>query len=305
VKPEELRNRLEGVAVVMTTAFTSDFEVDEEGIRAHTRFMIDNGIKNGTGVLVPTASTGEFPMLSEEEQKRIIRIVKEEAGDEVPVVAGCCHTSTLTAIRMAHNAQEAKADGLMISPPYYWKPSEQTILAHFKAIAGETDLGIMAYNNWFATQIDIPLKTMIQLAEIPNIIAAKENTPDLTKFGKVVDAVGDKMAIFNGAGITREPACAVMGASGFVSGMASLIPQANVDIYLAHKAGDYAKARKLCQKLVPLTDLLAGGKGGLENIARLKAVMSIAGIPAGPARPPAIPPDEETKAQLKQALEAV
>jgi 4-hydroxy-tetrahydrodipicolinate synthase len=113
------------------------------------------------------------------------------------------------------------------------------------------------------------------------------------------------MAIFNGMGITREPACAVMGSRGFVSGMASLMPQANVDIYLAHKAGDYAKARKLRQKLAPLTDLLAGGKGGLDNIARLKAAMRIAGIPAGPARPPAIPPDEETKAQLKQVFETI
>ena len=302
MKPVDLRKNIEGVAVVMTTAFTSDFELDEEGIRKHTRFLIDNGVVYGTGVLVPAASTSEFPMFTEAEYQKAIQIVKEEAGDDVPVIAGCCHTSTHTVIKMARQAKEAGADGLMVSPPYYWKPSEETILGHFSAVAEATDLGIMVYNNWFATQVDIPLKTTIQLAEIPNVVALKENTLNMTKFINTVDAVGEKMAIFNGMGLPREPACAFAGANGFVSGLANLLPKTNVDIYLAEKSGNYDKAKELVRGLTPLMDILTGGKDGLENIGRLKAAMQLANIPSGPGRPPILPPDDEVKAQLEKAL---
>lgn len=305
MKPADLKESIEGVAVVMTTAFTDHFELDEEGIREQTRFIIENGVVYGTGVLVPAASTSEFPMLTVAEYHKAIQIVKEEAGDKVPVVAGCCHTSTHTVIKMAQLAKEAKADGLMVSPPYYWKPSDETILAHFRAVSEATDLGIMVYNNWFATQVDIPLGTLVQLADIPEVVSLKDNTLNMTKFINTADALGEKLTIFNGMGLAREPACAFAGAKGFVSGLANLLPKINVDIYLAEKSGDYHKAKKLVKGLTPLMDIIAGGKDGLENIGRLKAAMQMAGIPSGPGRPPIVPPNEDIKSQLQEALKEI
>ena len=132
-----LREKLVGIIVVTTTAFTSSYEIDREGIRRHTRFLIDSGIKEGMGVLLPTGSTGECPSLREDERKEVMKIVIDEARGEVPVVCGCNHTDTRVVIELAKFAQEAGADGVMISPPYYWKPSEDVIIRHYKKIAEE------------------------------------------------------------------------------------------------------------------------------------------------------------------------
>jgi 4-hydroxy-tetrahydrodipicolinate synthase len=279
--------------------------LDEEGVRKQTRFLIDSGIKNGSGVLVPTGSTGECPMLTDEERKKVIQLVKEEAKDDVPVVAGCNHTSTQTVIKLVHYAEEVEADGVMISPPYYWMPSEEIVLNHYKNIAKETKLGIMVYNNFFASQMDIPVETMVKLAEIPNIVALKECTPIIPKFIRMMTALGDKISIVNGSGTAHEPACSSVGARGFVSGEANFIPKTSVEIYQAMEQGDYAKALKLCRKIAPLVDFILGGESSADYIGRTKAAMNMIGIPAGPPRSPLLPADKETKNQLRKLLKEV
>jgi len=302
MKPEELKEKIKGVVVVMTTPFKPNFELDEKGLRKQTRFLLDNGIRNGSGVLVPTGSTGECPMLTDEERRRVIQIVKEEAKDEVPVVAGCNHTDTRTVIKLVHYAEEVGVDGVMISPPYYWKPSEEILLNHYETIAKETDLGIMVYNNWFASQLDIPIESMVKLAEIPNIVALKECTPNIHKFIGMINALGDTITIVNGSGTAYEPACSAVGSRGFVSGEANFIPKTSVEIYRAEEEGDYNRALKLCRQIAPLVDFILGGTSPADYIARIKATMDMVGIPAGPPRPPLLPPDEQTKAQLKKLL---
>lgn len=302
MKPEELREKICGVVVVMTTPFKSDFELDEEGLRKQTRFLLESGIKEGTGVLVPTGSTGECPMLTDEERGKIFKIVVEEAKGKVPVVVGCNHTDTRRVIRLAKYAEEAGADGLMISPPYYWAPSEEIVLNHYKNICKETNLGIMVYNNWFASQVDIPVETMSKLAELPNIVALKENTPYIEKFDKMVEVLGDRIAIVDGFGERHEPYISLMGAKGFVAGVANFIPKTMLEIYKAEKEGEYGKARDIHRKITPLLDFIFGGKSSADYIARTKAAMELVGIPAGPPRPPLIPLDEDSKEELKKLL---
>ncbi|MGC8869826.1 MAG: dihydrodipicolinate synthase family protein [Brevinematia bacterium] len=152
----------------------------------------------------------------------------------VPVIGGCNHTDTRTVIKLVHYAEEAGLDGVMISPPYYWKPDERMVLAHYKAIAKETSLGIMVYNNWFASQLDIPVDLMAKLVdEVPNIVALKDNCNIISKLAQMIEALGDRISIVNGSGEPHEPYAALMGARGFVTGEACVITKTCVAIYEA------------------------------------------------------------------------
>lgn len=285
-----LKERIKGVVVVLVTPFREDYELDEEGLRKLTRFLVESGIEEGQGVLVPAGSTGECPMLTLEERKRIFAIVKEEAGNKVPVLGGCNHCDTREVIKLVRYAEEIGLDGVMISPPYYWKPNKKILLAHYKAIARETSLGIMVYNNWFASQLDIPVSVMAELVEeVPNIVALKENTPSIAKFAEMVRVLGERIAIINGAGELHEPYAALMGAKGFVSGIACVVPRVCLSIYRAEAEGDYERAKKIVDSIAPLIDFFTGGEHEADYILRIKAVMNLLGLPGGFPRLPLTP----------------
>lgn len=302
---KDLKDKIRGVVVVMITPFKDNYELDEDGLRRLTRFLIDSGIKEGKGVLVPAGSTGECPMLTDEERKRIFEIVKDEAKDTVPVVGGCNHTDTRTVIKLVHYAEEAGLDGVMISPPYYWKPSEKILLNHYKAIAKETNLGIMVYNNWFASQLDIPIETMVKLVdEVPNIVALKDNCPYIAKLAKMIEVLGDRISIVNGSGEPHEPYASLMGTRGFVTGEACLVPKTCLSIYEAEEKKDYQKAKEILKQAGPLLDyILQSGDHLADYIVKIKAGLNIVGLPGGIPRLPLSPADEETKSTLKRLLD--
>jgi len=302
---KDLNDKIRGVVVVMITPFKEDYELDEDGLRRLTRFLIDSGIKEGKGVLVPAGSTGECPMLTDEERKRIFKIVKDEAKDTVPVIGGCNHTDTRTVIKLVHYAEEAGLDGVMISPPYYWKPSEKIILNHYKAIARETELGIMVYNNWFASQLDVPVETMVRLVdEVPNIVALKDNSPYISKLAKMIETLGERISIVNGAGEPHEPYASLMGSRGFVTGEACIIPKTCLSIYEAEVKKDYQRAKEILRQAKPLLDyILDAGDSGADYIVKIKAGLNILGLPGGIPRLPLSPADESTKNRLRKLLE--
>jgi len=302
---KDLNDKIRGVVVVMITPFKEDYELDEDGLRRLTRFLIDSGIKEGKGVLVPAGSTGECPMLTDEERKRIFKIVKDEAKDTVPVIGGCNHTDTRTVIKLVHYAEEAGLDGVMISPPYYWKPSEKIILNHYKAIARETELGIMVYNNWFASQLDIPVETMVRLVdEVPNIVALKDNSPYISKLAKMIETLGERISIVNGTGEPHEPYASLMGSRGFVTGEACIIPKTCLSIYEAEVKEDYQRAKEILRQAKPLLDyILDAGDSGADYIVKIKAGLNILGLPGGIPRLPLSPADESTKNRLRKLLE--
>lgn len=305
LESKDLKDKIKGIVVVMITPFKEDYELDEEGLRKLTRFLIDSGIREGKGVLVPAGSTGECPMLTDEERRRIFKIVKEEAGSTVPVIGGCNHTDTRTVIKLVHYAEEAGLDGVMISPPYYWKPSERILLNHYKAIAKETKLGIMVYNNWFASQLDIPIETMVKLVdEVPNIVALKDNSPYISKLARMIEVLGDRISIVNGAGEPHEPYASLMGARGFVTGEACLIPKTCLSIYEAEEKGDYQSAKKILKQAKPLLDyILEAGDHLADYIVKIKAGLNIVGLPGGIPRLPLSPADETIKSKMKELLD--
>lgn len=304
MKYDELRDKIRGVVVPLITPFKSNQEIDEDGLRKLTRYLIDNGVTTGYGTLIVTGSSGECPMLTDEERKREFEIVKDEAKNDVPILGGCNHTDPRTVIKLAKYAEEAGLDGLMISPPYYWKPSEEMILAHYETIVKGTKMGIMVYNNWFASQVDIPVETMVKLVkEVPQIVAIKDNSIVLSKLARMVKTLGDRITVLNGSGEPHEPYAALMGAKGYVTAEACLIPRTCVDIYKAELKGDYKKALDILDKASTLLDFLLGGENGTDYLVRIKAGMNLVGLPGGITRLPIPPADDNIKAQLRKILD--
>jgi len=138
----QLKKRIRGVNVVMVTSFRQDGSLDEEAIRKHTRFLIDQGIVEGSGVLIPGGSVGECFSMNLEERKKLAQIVVEEAAGKVPVFPGCNHSGTKLVIDLAQHAQNISADGVMVIPPYYWPPSSKVIIQHYKEVAEAIDIAV-------------------------------------------------------------------------------------------------------------------------------------------------------------------
>lgn len=297
---EKVRAKVKGILVVMTTPFKDNYELDIEGVKKHTRFLIEKGLVSGAGVLVPTGSTGECPMLRENERKEVLKAIVEAANNEVPVFCGCNHTDTRVVIELAQYAEKIGSDGVMISPPYYWCPTEDVVLNHYTSICNEIDIGVMVYNNWFASQLDMTIETLEKLAEIPNIVAIKENSCRIEKWDVLCLKLGDKVNIVTGNGDVHEPYTSLMGSNGIISGLANFIPEKYLEIYKAITDGDFMKARKLHhEEILPLAFSYTSDDSS-RYIAFLKEYMNLMGIPAGPARLPIVPLNSTEKEEIKK-----
>jgi len=308
MKPERLKKVLKGVDVVMITPFNDQLDVDISSLRNQVRFLVDNGIKEGSGVLTSTGSTGECPMLSVEERKKILEVVIEESRGEVPVIAGCNHSSTMAVMELVKHAESVGASGVMISPPYYWAPAEEVILEHYKTIAKATNLGIMVYNNWFATQVDIPLNTIKQLIQIDNIVALKENSLLISKLIQVVETVGDKITIVNGNGEKTEPCGHLAGCTGIVSSLANFAPNIALRMYELESTGNYEEAKKFHSGLMPFFNMVwwRGGGDSAQYISYIKEAMKMLGIIShSTVRPPILPISGGERQKLRAQLEVM
>jgi len=304
MKPEELKEKLQGPIVVMITPFKENLELDEEGLRKNTRFLIEKGVRKGAGALVPTGSTGECFNLTNEERKRVIKIVVEEVKGKVPVVAGCNHTSTQQVIELARYAEDVGANGVMIMPPYYGCASDEMMVKFYREIAEKINIGIMVYNNPEVSGVDIPVETMLKIAEIENVVAYKDCTENFIKYDLTTIALGDKINVLDGSGDFCEPYGMIMGRKGFITGFANFIPEIFIDTYKAVEEGNYEKAKELHIKLYPLYKFCFDRSYNSQApfISMIKAATNIRGLPAGPVRPPLLPVEGEDKKELEKII---
>jgi 4-hydroxy-tetrahydrodipicolinate synthase len=228
-----------GSIVAIVTPFNNG-AVDEKKLRE----LVDFQIENGTDAIVACGTTGESSTLDNEEHLDVIRIVFEQAGTRVPVIAGTGSNSTSEAIEMTRKAKEIGVAGVLLVTPYYNKPTQEGLYRHYTAIADAVDIPQILYNVPGRTGVNLLPETVARLASHKNIVAIKEATGSLQQASEVIALCGDRIDVFCGDDFITFPMMAC-GAKGVISVLANIMPKVVGDLTDAYFAGDLDKARQL------------------------------------------------------------
>jgi 4-hydroxy-tetrahydrodipicolinate synthase len=235
-----------GALTAIVTPF-DDGEVDEHALRDLVEFQIQGGADG----LVPCGSTGESATLTHAEHDQVVKIVIEQARRRVPVIAGTGSNSTAEAIRLTAAAREAGADGALLISPYYNKPTQEGIYRHYRTIATAVDLPLIVYNIPGRTASNIAPETFARLCEVRNIVAIKEASGSMDQTSNIRSLCGDRLTILSGDDSLTLPLMA-LGAKGVIATVSNVMPRETHDLAAAALAGDFARAREIHYKLLPL-----------------------------------------------------
>jgi 4-hydroxy-tetrahydrodipicolinate synthase len=235
-----------GALSAIVTPFR-DGEIDERALRDHIEWQIQSGIDG----IVPCGSTGESATLTHAEHDRVIKITIEQARRRVPVVAGTGSNSTAEAIRLTTAAREMGADGALMLSPYYNKPTQEGIFRHYKMIANAVDIPIIVYNIPGRTASNIAPETFARLCEIRNIVGIKEASGSMDQISDIHRLCGERLTILSGDDSLVVPIMA-LGGKGVIATISNVMPREMHDLAAAGLAGDFARAREIHYKMMPL-----------------------------------------------------
>jgi 1-pyrroline-4-hydroxy-2-carboxylate deaminase len=239
-----------GVFPAATTQFGPDFSVDLPATQAVQGALLRDGVHG----LVLMGTVGEGNSLSADEKRRIIKGAVEVADGKVPVVVGVSEFTTTTAVTFVRDAEKLGADGFMVLPAMVYVPTLAELEHHFRTIAQATSLPIMLYNNPPSYRVNIELDTLDKLTKVPNIVSIKESSTDPRRFTDILNAFGDRYAIFAGLDdIALEGL--VLGAVGWVSGLSNAFPAESIELFDAVKRGDLTTALSIYRWFMPLLHL--------------------------------------------------
>jgi 4-hydroxy-tetrahydrodipicolinate synthase len=320
MNPKELLNYFKKgvVQIVMTTPIKRDGEVDYEGLRQNTSWLIEKRAM-GPMVLTPLGSTGEIYSMNETEYSKIIKIVIEESNGKVPVVTGASDASTIGAIRKAKIAEDLGADGVLVVSPYYHVPQEEGLYLHYKKLAEEINIGYEPYNNIDVSKIYLNHQILKRLVDTTdNIVGIKENSPFIPTLYNEIKILGDNIPVLQGRGEWWYAATVFLGVTGYVSAYANFMPEVCLDLLKAGNEKDYNKLNKIIkEKLDPIDKFImkVNQKYGatttvmpypyLNNymfLAVNKAIMDIMGLSGGHMRLPLLDLTEEDKKELEKVI---
>ncbi len=281
-----------GSLVALVTPFRNG-AVDEKALED----LVEWHIAEGTHGLVPVGTTGESPTLTHEEHERVIEIVVRKAAKRVPVIAGAGSNNTAEAIRFMRHAEKVGADAALVVTPYYNKPTQAGLIAHFRALHDCCTLPIIIYNIPPRSVVDMLPATMGELAKLPRIIGVKDATGDLSRVPKQRIACGRDFIQLSGEDATALGFNA-HGGVGCISVTANVAPRLCAEFQQATLAGDYARALDYQDRLMPLHTAiflepgLAGAKHGLSVLGRC----------AEEVRLPLLPVTEPVRGQIRAAM---
>jgi len=239
-----------GVFTALVTPFR-DGQLDERALRD----LIELQIAAGVDGIVPCGSTGEAATLSHAEHRRVVEVAVAAARGRVQVLAGTGSNSTREAIELTRHAKEAGADGALLISPYYNRPTQDGIVAHYAEVARQTSFPLVVYNVPGRTASNILPGTLARLAEVDQIVAVKESCGDPNQIAHVIAAVPPSFSVLSGDDWATLPLLA-LGAAGVISTASNVAPGEIVDMVRAFRARDLERARAIHYRLLPLFDVL-------------------------------------------------
>ncbi len=288
-----MRTNWTGVGTALVTPFTKTGGIDEPAIRRLGRRQIDAGIH----FLVPCGTTGENPTLTLAERVRIVEILVDEAGGRIPVLAGAGGYDTREIIHLADEMRRAGATGLLSVTPYYNKPTQEGLYQHFRAIAESTPLPIVVYNVPGRTGVNLEPATLARLAGIPSVVGVKEASGNITQMCEICNALPADFLVLSGDDAITLPLMAI-GGRGIISVASNEIPAEMVQMVEAAERGDFAAARVVHKRILPLMQV-----NFVEaNPVPVKAAMAAMGLIEEVYRLPMCSPRPESREKILKVL---
>jgi 4-hydroxy-tetrahydrodipicolinate synthase len=286
-----------GVFPAMVTPMTSQEEVDLAGLGSLVEYLIDAGVHG----LIPLGSTGEFYALTPKERHDVIDTVVRAAAGRVPVIAGVNAGATREVVQYAREAEALGAAGVMVAPPYYSLPRPDELLEHVRLVDRAIGIPILLYNYPGRTGVDMKPEDLQRLAELKNVRYVKESTGDTARISEIIQRCGDRLQVFCGCdSVVLESF--VLGAVGWVAGIANICAVEHVRLYELLERSDYAAARRYFFQLQPLLSLIENSGMYTQLV---KAGAGLAGRDAGPPRRPLLPPMETELEPLRATLATI
>ncbi|PPS75063.1 MULTISPECIES: 4-hydroxy-tetrahydrodipicolinate synthase [Streptomyces] len=273
----------------MITPFTSSGALDLDGAQRLAAHLVANGCDG----LVLSGTTGESPTTTDAEKSDLVRAVREAVGARAKVITGIGTPDTLHTTELARQAEKAGADGLLLVSPYYSRPPQDAIEAHFREIADACGLPLMLYDIPVRTGTRIEPETLLRLAEHPRIVAVKDCSNDFLGAQKVLARTD--LAYYAGCD-EHNLALYAVGGAGYVSTVANVIPDHLRAVLDAFDAGDTTRAARLQQHATPLIEAIMSA--GLPGTVTAKALLNALALPAGPVRSPLRPADTGRTGEL-------
>ena len=288
-----MRTPFTGVGTALVTPFTTSGGVDEAGVRRLGRRQIDAGVH----FLCPCGTTGENPTLTLAERLRIVEILVDEARGSVPILAGAGGYDTREVVHLAGEMAKAGADGLLSVTPYYNKPTQEGLYQHYQAIADSTPLPIIVYNVPGRTGVNVEVQTLARLAALPTIIGVKEASGNITQMCEVCRVVPSDFIVLSGDDAITLPLMAV-GGKGVISVASNEVPADMVEMVQAGLRGDFAAARAVHHRILPLMQI----NFVESNPVPVKAAMAAMGLLEEHFRLPMCSPTPASREKIVHVL---
>jgi len=288
-----MRTPFTGVGTALITPFTKSGDVDESAVRRLARRQIEAGIH----FLCPCGTTGENPTLTDAERLRIIEIVVEESKGKVPVLAGAGGYDTKELIHIAGEFARRGVSGFLSVTPYYNKPTQEGLYQHYRAFAESTPLPIVVYNVPGRTGVNVEPSTIARLAAIPNIVGVKEASGNVSQMCEILRAVPSDFLVLSGDDALTLPVMAV-GGRGIISVAGNEIPAEMVQMVEAAERNDFAAARAIHARIMPLMSI----NFVESNPQPVKAAMASMGLVEEIFRLPMVSPSAASKEKIGTVL---